>query len=104
MDAQHWRRISAVFDRVIEAPASERDSLLDQCCEGDADLRREIRSLLAADAVGGVLDRRAPQLRFAVAAEWARDTEAAPVGSVIGCASLRERQKEGKDGESEDSH
>ena len=85
MDAERWRRISALFDRITEAPASERDALLSDSCGDDAGLRREVESLLAADAVGSVLDQRVPNLRMAVAAEWVRDNEAAPVGSTIGC-------------------
>ncbi|HEV7614306.1 MAG TPA: serine/threonine-protein kinase [Steroidobacteraceae bacterium] len=85
MDAERWRRISALFDRITEAPASERNALLSDACGDDGELRREVESLLAADAVGNVLDRRVPNLRIAVAAEWVRDTEAAPVGTTIGC-------------------
>jgi eukaryotic-like serine/threonine-protein kinase len=85
MDIERWRRISAVFDQIIEAPASERDALLNHCCGDDGALRDEVQSLLAADAVGNVLEQRAPQLRVAVAADWVRDTEAAPVDTTIGC-------------------
>ena len=85
MEIERWRRISAVFDQVIDAPASECDALLALCCGEDHDLRHEVEALLAADAAGNVLDQRVPQLRIAVAAQWVRDTEAAPVGTTIGC-------------------
>jgi serine/threonine-protein kinase len=85
MDSEHWRRISAVFDQACEAPPSERACLLDRLCGDDGDFRCEVQSLLDADAVGNVLDERVPQLRIAVAAEWARDNEAAPAGTIIGC-------------------
>ncbi len=85
MDTERWRRISAAFDQIIDAPESERDALLDGCCGEDRELRDEIHALLQADGLGDVLDRRASQLRVAVATEWARAAEAAPVGTIIGC-------------------
>src|SRR5665213_1846319 len=84
MDTERWRRISAVFDQVVEAPPAERTALLDLTCNGDDMLRLEVQSLLDADAAGDVLERHAPKLRNAVAVEWARDVDAAPVGSIIG--------------------
>jgi len=84
MDAEHWRRISAVFDQVVDAPPAERSALLRFTCDGDDILRLEVQSLLDADAAGDVLERHAPKLRNAVAVEWARDVDAAPVGSIIG--------------------
>ena len=85
MDAARWRRIGALFDQITEMPGSERHAFLSDSCGDDDELRRDVESLLAADAVGNVLDRRVPNLRIAVAAEWARDSEAAPVGATIGC-------------------
>ncbi len=85
MDSERWRRISAVFDQVVVSPVSGRDELLTRCCGGDHELRHEVELLMAADAAGHVLDQRVPQLRIAVAAQWARDTEAAPIGTTIGC-------------------
>ena len=85
MDAERWRRISSVFDQVCERPAAERTALLEQCCGQDEELRREVNSLLEADAAGNALDEHLPKLRIAVAADWARDSEAPPAGANIGC-------------------
>ncbi len=84
MDSERWRRISAVFDQVVEALPAQRTALLDLSCNGDDELRLEVQSLLDADAAGDALDRHAPKLRNAVAVEWARDLEAATGGSIIG--------------------
>jgi serine/threonine-protein kinase len=43
-----WQRVSRVFDRVADRPRSERAALLDELCAGDAGLRREVETLLAA--------------------------------------------------------
>jgi tetratricopeptide (TPR) repeat protein len=85
LDTERWGRISAVFDRVIDLPAAEREILLEQCCVGDSELRREVQSLLEADAAADILDQHVPKLLEGVAAQWARDNEAAPVGTTIGC-------------------
>ena len=85
MDADRWRRIGGLFDQVVEAPADQHDALLRRLCGDDEELLHEIRALLAADSAGTALDQRTPQLRDAVATDWARDHEsAAPPGSVIG--------------------
>jgi eukaryotic-like serine/threonine-protein kinase len=89
VDAERWHRISAVFDQLCEAPASERNALLEQCCGGDSELRREVAALLEADAAGGALDQHVPKLRIAVAADWARDSEAPTAGADIGCWRIR---------------
>lgn len=85
MDTARWRRISAVFDAVFEVPEAEREALLRASCGADEELRREVQLLLDADAAGGLLDQRVPQLRSAVAADWAHHDEASPAGSIIGC-------------------
>jgi len=84
MDTERWRCLSAVFDQVVEAPPAERTALLDLTCHGDGKLRLEVQSLLDADAAGDAFERHAPKVRNAVAVEWARDVDAAPVGSIIG--------------------
>src|SRR5450631_2161992 len=89
MDADRWRRIGEVFDQIADAPAPDRRELLERCCGDDNELRREVQLLLQADVVGNVLDQRMPHLRMAVAAEWARDADAAPIGATIGCWRLQ---------------
>ena len=84
MDIERWRRISGVFDQIIDRPETERDALLARHCDGEPELRAEVEALLVADGDGNVFDRRAPQMRIAVAAHWARESEAAPAGTIIG--------------------
>jgi eukaryotic-like serine/threonine-protein kinase len=45
-----WRRIEEVFGAILALPAGEREAHLTELCGGDAELRSEVRSLLAADA------------------------------------------------------
>ncbi|HNO80221.1 MAG TPA: hypothetical protein PKN33_19410, partial [Phycisphaerae bacterium] len=45
-----FERAQAIFDRVCDAPPEACASILDEACEGDDELRREVESLLAHDA------------------------------------------------------
>lgn len=49
MNPDQWKRIEQVFEAVLEVPVPERPGFLQQACGGDADLCREVESLLAAD-------------------------------------------------------
>jgi non-specific serine/threonine protein kinase/serine/threonine-protein kinase len=46
MKAERWRQIEDLLDAALECEPAERAALLDRACVGDADLRREVESLL----------------------------------------------------------
>jgi serine/threonine protein kinase len=46
-----WGRIETLFHQAAEIAPAERAAFLDHACGGDAGLRREVESLLAADVV-----------------------------------------------------
>ncbi len=48
-----WQRVEEVFAEVAPLPPAEREERLERLCGGDADLLREVRSLLAADGAAG---------------------------------------------------
>src|SRR2546426_5523246 len=50
LDPERWRRVSAIFDAALDLPAEGRARYLEQACDGDADLCREVEELLAAEA------------------------------------------------------
>jgi len=52
MTADRWRLIEDLFAKALEYPHPERQTFLQHACQGDADLQREIESLLDADAPG----------------------------------------------------
>lgn len=62
MDAHRWHRLQALFLEVRSAPAGDRERLLAERCGDDDELIAELRTLLAADAAGGVLDALVPRL------------------------------------------
>ena len=51
MPASSWRHIEALFDEAAALPAAERAAFLSRTCGEDLEMRREVESLLAADAV-----------------------------------------------------
>ncbi len=58
MDEERLRRIESVFHAVADLPADGRESILVRLCDGDEEVEREVRSLLAADKESdGLLDR-----------------------------------------------
>ena len=48
-NTEDWERIESLFQTAAELPAAARSGFLDQACAGDAALRDELESLLAAD-------------------------------------------------------
>lgn len=48
MEVRDWERIEAIFHAALPLEGGERDAYLDDACDGDDRLRREVESLLAA--------------------------------------------------------
>ncbi len=48
MKVERWKQIDELFDAVLEIPNERRDAFLSEKCGGDADLKKEILSLLKA--------------------------------------------------------
>ena len=48
MTGEQWERIKQIFASALERDPSSRAAFLDGACAGDAELRREVDSLLAA--------------------------------------------------------
>lgn len=58
MSDGRWPRVKALFEAAVERPAAERDAFLAEAAGDDEALRREVESLLAADAApDGLLER-----------------------------------------------
>jgi hypothetical protein len=59
MQPDRWQRIKDIFGSAVECAPEAREQLLDRACAGDAELRAEIDSLLAAHETSCVIDRPA---------------------------------------------
>lgn len=49
MSSSNWQKIEEIFDEAAELPLAKREDFLNEVCGGDAELRREVEALLAAD-------------------------------------------------------
>jgi non-specific serine/threonine protein kinase/serine/threonine-protein kinase len=80
MNAERWQRVKQLLDSAIALEAGERSAFLDRACDGDAELRREIDSLLSSheQAGTGFLKTPVANLKSMAAAPPAR------AGRVIG--------------------
>ena len=53
MSTSNWDQIQEIFLATADLPAAERKAFLAQVCQGDAELRAEVESLLHADSTDG---------------------------------------------------
>jgi serine/threonine-protein kinase len=56
-------RDAEIFAEAVELPATERSAFLDRACAGDAELRRRVERLLAAEAAAGGFMEQPPVMR-----------------------------------------
>ena len=56
-DAARWGRVAALLEAALARAPAERDAFLDAACAGDAGLRAEVASLVAAHERPGAADR-----------------------------------------------
>lgn len=49
MTPERWREIDEIFQQAADQPVARRSSFVEERCAGDAELRREVESLLVAD-------------------------------------------------------
>jgi hypothetical protein len=80
--------VEDVFVAAIECDVTARAQLVAERCGDDADLRREVESLLASHERPGLVDRLAPAI--APAAAWARTQVAGWEGRRVGQYSVLE--------------
>jgi TolB-like protein/tetratricopeptide (TPR) repeat protein len=81
MTPERYRKIGELFHATLELEAEERDAFLERECAGDAELRREVASLIRShEDGGGVIDE--PALAFA-AGLLAEDMAEQVVGQTL---------------------
>ena len=88
--ANRWRRVEQLLAAALERDPSERGAFLDAACAGDAELRREVESLLAAHEQSGALDRLAGDIA-PLAARLGKPGPSSVVGRMIGRYRVLER-------------
>lgn len=53
MTPERWEKIGQLYTSALEVAPDERAAFLEEACAGDEELRREVESLIAADAQAG---------------------------------------------------
>src|SRR5215472_14968730 len=74
MTPERWAQIEEVFHRAAECVGGPRDLLLDEACDGDLELRREVEALLSSDSsarrrVQAAIDYEIHDFGFSMAGE-----------------------------------
>src|SRR5215475_8910290 len=82
MDANLWKQIKEIYDRALDLSHEERKGFLVEACADDADLRREVESLLAAHEDAGTF-LLAPAVEVAARGIVA-DEDISPAPQLIG--------------------
>jgi hypothetical protein len=77
---ERWRQVNELFHAALEQTAEARETFVQRTAADDADLQREVLSLLKSHRNSGYLDRPA----WAVAADLLREDEPSRVGQTIG--------------------
>src|SRR5260370_1640097 len=79
MSPEQWQRVQQIFLQAEELQGSERLVLLDRACAGDAGLRQQVQSMLAASLHTGDFLQMAVG---AAAAGFVTSLDAAPAGKT----------------------
>jgi len=61
MTPQRFERVSEIYHAALDRPSDQRAAFVEQACASDAELRREVQSLLAAHANAGRFMAAAPE-------------------------------------------
>jgi serine/threonine-protein kinase len=53
MTPKRWQRVKEIFQAALDKPAAERAQFVANACDGDAELRKQVESLLASSERDG---------------------------------------------------
>ncbi len=87
MSPEQWKKIDELLDDALDLPPERHSSFLDEACNGDEELRRELESLLAAHQKAGSFIETTPAKGMASALDFekAKATSGEPAaGSLVG--------------------
>jgi eukaryotic-like serine/threonine-protein kinase len=80
LNQERWRRVEELYHAALDREPAQRNEFLNQACNADEDLRREVESLLAADSTESLIDRPA----LDAAAELLDDENPLAAGAQLG--------------------
>ena len=53
MDPERWKEVDALLQAALEGPPEQQDEFVRRACQKDAELEREVRSLLSSHRSAG---------------------------------------------------
>jgi serine/threonine protein kinase len=81
MNPERWQQIERLYHSALEQDPARRDGFLAEACQDDADLRREVQSLLAQS---GPTEALIDQTAWAAAVASAAEQTALKIGATLG--------------------
>src|SRR5215468_9986319 len=82
MTPERWQKIEELFQSTLDRPIQERKAFLNNACDGDEALWREVESLLASDRRP---DSKLDDIASGVAAQWvAENDDSKRIGQTVG--------------------
>jgi serine/threonine protein kinase/Tol biopolymer transport system component len=98
-NSDHWNRVEQLFHAALEQPVEGRGGFLDRACGSDADLRRELDSLVRASGSGDALLERPAIAQMGLVGVRASERSAWIPGTIVGHYRIMERLGAGGMGE-----
>jgi serine/threonine protein kinase len=80
VQTERWRQIDDLFQSALDRPPEERNAFLDSACQDDAELRREVESLLAFEGSSGLTSPAFEEAMAALGARKSHAHEGRPIG------------------------
>ena len=81
VNPERWQRLKEIFDAALDKTDSERTAFLDEACQSDPELRREVESLLKSQGSDSFLEKPAYE---AVPELFENETEGISIGRQLG--------------------
>ena len=79
MTSERWRRVTDLYEALLEKAPADREAFLRESCDSDPQLRDEVESLLSQDGHDSPLDRP-----IWVSDALANERPALAAGTVVG--------------------
>src|SRR4051794_34720468 len=88
MSPERWQQIKTILGEVLEIPPAEQTAFLDRVCANDAEMRKEVESLLASndDVQSGFLHSAIPRVTLTRGSKLGEYE----VGTLIGSGGMGE--------------